>query len=177
MKNKCDLVFYSEDLRAEYKELLKTDLSLLDRAFYFWYVNRTSVNGVGGFSINSCVRRGMSKSTSDFLSCIDRLPEIHDRLSSVIISNKNALELIKEKDNKNTFYFLDPPYAWETRTSTRYAVDFSPEQQKQLVDILLTSQSKVLLCGYINKEYERLEGAGWKRNDFEVKTTDGNHNP
>ena len=74
-KDKCDLVFYSEDLRSEFKENLKQDnLSIIDRAFNFFYVNRTSHNGVGGFSKNTYVRRNMSKSISDFLSAIDRLP-------------------------------------------------------------------------------------------------------
>ena len=76
-KRKCDLSYYSEDLRDEFRVDLKdSEISLVDRAYKFFYVNRTSHNGVGGFSINKHVRRGMSKSNSDFLSAIDRLPEI-----------------------------------------------------------------------------------------------------
>ncbi len=64
---------------------------MVERAFSFFYVNRTSHNGVGGFSKNTYIRRGMSKSVSDFLSAIDRLPELHDRLSKVIVTNKDDL--------------------------------------------------------------------------------------
>lgn len=173
-KNLCDLSIYSEQLRKEFKENLKKDhISLVQRAFYYWYVNRTSHNGIGGISINCYIRRNMAKSTSDFLSCIDRLKELHDRLSSVVILNRDALEVIKQYDAPNVFFYLDPPYSWETRTSTRYSVDFNPEQQKQLVDTILSCKGKVLLSGYINEEYKRLENSGWKRIDFQVNTVSG----
>ena len=174
-KDMCDLAIYHEQISIDCREKLKNNnLSIIDRAFCYWYTNRTRHNGIGGFSSNCYIRRNMSKATSDFLSCIDRLKDIHDRLSSVIILNRDALEVIKKYDASNTFYYLDPPYSWETRTSSRYAVDFSPEQQKNLVDILLSTKSKILLSGYINEEYKRLEKAGWSRKDFEVKTTTGN---
>lgn len=76
-KEKCDLCYYISDLREEYRQKLKNeDLDLVERAFYFFYVNRTSHNGNGGLSVNTVVRRNMCKSISDMLSCIDRLPEV-----------------------------------------------------------------------------------------------------
>lgn len=169
-KDKCDKALYCEQLREEAKEQLKNpDLSILDRAFYYFYFNRTSHNGHGGFSTNSCVRRGMSKSTSDFLSCVDRLPQLHDRLSSVLILNKDIFKVIDKYNQENVFIYFDPPYAWETRTSARYKIDFTPDQQTKLVSSLLEFKGKALLSGYINKEYERLEEK-FKRIDFEVKT-------
>ena len=76
-KEKCDLALYSEDIRSEFiRNLKRDDISMIDRAFNFFYVNRTLHNGVGGFSKNTFVRRGMCKSISDFLSAIDRLPEL-----------------------------------------------------------------------------------------------------
>lgn len=92
----CDLSLYSSQLRQEFKEDLKTEnITPVGRAFRFWYVNRTSYNGVGGFSRNQVIRRGMAKCISDFLSSIDRLPEIHNRLSRVIIENRDGIELLK----------------------------------------------------------------------------------
>lgn len=177
LKHKCDLSVFSRELKDEYKQILKTELSMVDRAYYFWYVNRTSRNGIGGFKVSTIIRRKMSKSTSDFLSAIERLEDIHQRLSSAIIEHYDALELInKYKEYSDTFFYLDPPYSHETRTSTRYNVDFSPEQQKKLVDVLLTTKSKVLLSGYANIEYERLEQAGWNRKEFKVATVDGAQN-
>lgn len=179
-KEKCDLAFYSHRLWNEFKKKLQDDnLLLVDRAFYYWYVNRTSRNSIGGFSTSvNTIRRGMSKSVSDFLSSVDGLSELHDRLSPVIIENMDALELIaKYKDFPNCFMYLDPPYSHETRTSTRYRIDFSTQQQKMLVDLLLNSKCHYLLSGYINTEYERLEKAGWFRQEIIIKTKDGNSKP
>ena len=96
LKEKLDLTYYSEELRKEFKEdLRRTDLSLEDRAYKFIFVNRTSFNGVGGFSTTMLVRRNMSKSCSDYLSMIDKLPEIHNRLSSVIIEHKDIAKFFQ----------------------------------------------------------------------------------
>ena len=122
-KERCDLVLYSDDIRKEFKKLLKGDISMEDRAFYFFYVNRTSHNGIGGFSMNSSVRRNMSKAVSDYLSCIDRLPELHDRLSRVIVSNTNGNNLIRKYNNPRNLIYADPPYEQSTRTGARYKVD------------------------------------------------------
>ena len=174
-KERCDIALYHEKLSDEYKNALKTnDLSVIDRAFYYWYVNRTRHNGIGGFSTNCYIRRNMSKSTSDFLSCIERLKELHDRLSSVIILNKNAIEVINKYNAENVFIYADPPYHWDTRTSTRYDIDMPPKTQTELIDTFLQCKSKILLSGYINKEYDRLENAGWKRIDLQIKTISGN---
>lgn len=94
LKERMDLAVYSAQLREEYKKDLKTNLSLEDRAYKFLYVNRSSFNGVGGFSTTMIVRRNMSKSTSDFLAMIDKLPEIHNRLSSVIIEHRDIFDLL-----------------------------------------------------------------------------------
>lgn len=108
-KDRCDLILYNEDLRKEFKDLLKTDnLSIEDRAFYFFYVNRTSHNGVGGFSKNTYIRRNMSKSISDFLSSVDRLPELHNRLSNLIVTNTDGIELIKKHNDQKTLIYCQP---------------------------------------------------------------------
>ncbi|GAG89755.1 unnamed protein product, partial [marine sediment metagenome] len=161
----------------EYKNSLKRDkLSLEDRAYKYFFVNRTSVNGVGGFGCaTGVVRRNMSKSVSDFLASIDNLPEIHQRLSRVIIENRDAIELIEKYDRDKVFFYLDPPYHHSTRTQTRYVVDMSAEQQEALIDCLLNiKKAKVLLSGYNCKNYDALCKKEWKRIDFKVKTQDGN---
>jgi len=177
-KDRCDLIFYCDALRKEYKDLLKTDnLTMIDRAFYFFYVNRTSHNGVGGFSINTYIRRGMSKSISDFLSCIDRLPELHDRLSKVIISNTDGNGLIRRYNNERTLIYCDPPYEQSTRTSTRYKVDMNRDGHTDFLDAVIKSKSKILISGYDCPLYDTLEENGFTKIHFNVKTIDGNFKP
>lgn len=177
-KNKCDIVFYSEDLRSEFKENLKYDnLSIVERAFYFFYVNRTSHNGIGGFSKNTYIRRGMSKSISDFLSSIDRLKELHDRLSRVIVTNTDGIELVKKYNTPNVFLYCDPPYEQSTRTSTRYNVDMDRQGHIDFLNACIESKAKILISGYHCELYDILEENGFKKISFDVKTISGNFTP
>lgn len=177
-KEKCDLVFYNEDLRKEYKYLLKGDnLSMVERAFYFFYVNRTSHNGVGGFSKNMYIRRNMSKSISDFLSSIDRLYELHNRLSRVIITNTDGIELIKKYNTSNVFFYCDPPYEQSTRTITRYDVDMNKDEHIKFLDAVINNDAKILISGYDCKLYDKLVENGFDKIQFHVNTIGGNFKP
>lgn len=158
LKERMDLAVYSAQLREEYKKDLKTNLSLEDRAYKFLYVNRSSFNGVGGFSTTMIVRRNMSKSTSDFLSMIDKLPEIHNRLSSVIIEHRDIFDLLDKYNKENVFMYLDPPYVKETRLSNQlYECEMTDKQHLQLCEKLLTFKGKILLSGYDNEIYKILD--------------------
>jgi DNA adenine methylase len=176
-KEKCDLSLYCEQIRKECKENLKYEnLSVVDRAFNFFYVNRTSHNGIGGFSMNSHVRRGMSKAISDFLSCVDRLPELHDRLSRVMVTNMDGVKLINKYNKPNVFLYCDPPYEQSTRTGARYKVDMNREGHLEFIDSVINSQSKILISGYDCELYYKLTENGFNKIQFEVKTIDGNFN-
>ena len=155
LKHKLDLTPYSAQLRDEYKEDLKYQLPLLERAYRYLYVNRTSFNSVGGFSTNLIVRRNMSKSTSDYLSMIDGLYEVHNRLSSVIIEHRDILDLIDKYDAENVWFYLDPPYVHSTRSSsTMYEHEMTDEDHVRLIERIQESKGKFLICGYDNPLYE-----------------------
>lgn len=171
-KDKCDITYYSKDILDEFRISLDTEeLSDLERAYKYFIVNRTAYNGVGGFSAALVVRRNMSKSISDFLSTIDRLPEIHQRLSRVIVHNTNGTELIKKYDKKDWFFYLDPPYHHSTRTSVRYNVDMNNEEQEEFLDtVIACKHAKIIISGYDCKEYDRLIENGWRKESWEVNT-------
>lgn len=177
-KEKCDLAIYSDEFRKEYRDKLKLeDLDVVDRAFYFFYVNRTSHNGIGGFSMNSSVRRGMSKAVSDFLSCIDRMPELHERLSRLIVCNMDGVSLIKKYDGPDAFMYCDPPYEQSTRTGARYKVDMDRGQHENFIKTVCESSAKILISGYDCELYRELTRNGFEMVSFDVKTIDGQFNP
>lgn len=171
---RCQLSIYHESFRDQYKEALKgNDLTNLDRAYYFWYVNRTSIDGHGGFSCNRLVRRNISYSNSAFLGSIDNLETIHKLLQQVIIFNRDAFEIIDKFDENGTFFYIDPPYVLSTRTNHRYDHDMDDSDQTKLIDRLLKCKAKVLLSGYLNDLYTKLECNGWNRFDIPTKIVGG----
>ena len=174
MKEKLDLTFYSSDIRQEFiNELNNDELSLVDRAYKYFYVNRTSFNGVGGFSTTLLTRRNMAKSVSDYLSSIDGLINIHNRLSSVIIEHRDIFDLIEKYDNPDTFFYLDPPYCSDTRSSTtKYEHEMSDEDHINFVNTVLKSKSKFLISGYEHDIYKKLTDNGW--NVFKFQSPNSN---
>lgn len=168
-KNLCELSPYNDDLRKEYKELLRTnkDIPILNRAYMFFYVNRTSFNGIGGFKINTYIRRGTSKSISDYLSGIEHLEEFHERIKNLIVSNTDAINLMNRFNKENVFMYCDPPYVQSTRTSnTRYEVDMNDEQQDKFIETCINSKAKLLISGYDNLKYDKLIDNGFTKISF-----------
>lgn len=178
-KAKCDKAIYSEAMRKQCKEILKTNASFVDKAFAFWYVNRTSVNGIGGFKIaTNVIRKGISKCVRDFLATIENLPQIHERLSNAIILCTDALKVIKSfLERKDAFLYLDPPYHQSTRSKARYKYDFNDKQHEELINLIMKSKCKILLSGYNNPLYEILDDNGWEKIMFQVNTQDGKRKP
>lgn len=171
----ADLHPYSEDFRKEFKDKLKDpDISDVERAFYFFYTNRTSHNGIGGFSLNHVVRRNMSKSVSDYLSAVDRLDELHQRLSKVIILNRDGIDIINKYNNDDIFMYCDPPYHHDTRTTARYKQDMDNDIQLKFLEAVNNTNSKILISGYKNDVYNDYL-KDWEEINFEVKTMSGNY--
>ena len=173
-KYKAEKALYDETTWKEYKELLKTEhISIADRAFYFWYVNRTSVNGIGGFSYSGIhVRKGLHYTLRKMHASIERLQEIHNKLLTVIITNKNVFELLPKYDHDTVCMYLDPPYPLSTRNGKAYVIEWSDEDHRRLVEMLLNIKNpKILLSGYDNEIYKELENNGWKKESFQANSS------
>lgn len=174
-KDKCDLTPYSKQILDEYTQSLKGKLDLEERAYRFFITNRTAYNGVGGFSASPVIRRSMSKSVSDYLSTIDKLYDVHQRISKVIVHNTNAIDLIKKYDKDGWLMYLDPPYHHSTRTDARYKVDMTNDEQEEFLDCVISvKNAKILISGYDCESYDRLVENGWEKISFEVKTQNSN---
>lgn len=166
---RANLLPYDANIREEFKDKLDSgeELTILDRAFMFFYVSRTSFNGTGGFQINTYVRRGMPKSVSSYLGAVENLENLHLRIKKLIVSNSDALSLMKRFDKENVFMYLDPPYVHSTRTSMqRYDFDMTDEQHDSLIDFCINSKAKLLISGYDNEMYNRLIDNGFTKVSF-----------
>lgn len=169
-KKLCDCSYYNEQMRADFREQLKYNNGVEDvqRAFMFFYVNRTSHNGIGGFSMQKIVRRGMSKNVSDFLATVDGLEKVHQRLSHLTVLNRDGIQLMKENNSKNVFIYADPPYVLDTRGATRYTVDMDDNNQKEFLSVCIESKAKLLISGYDCEMYNTLLDNGFTKTNFET---------
>ena len=168
-KFKCELIPYDDNFRHECRELLSQskEMTLLDRAFTFFYANRTSFNGIGGFKLNSVIRRGTSKSISDFLSCVEGLSDFHLRFKNVVVCNTDGISLMGRFSKENVFMYLDPPYVQSTRTSnTKYKVEMDDDKQDEFLDACVKNKAKLLISGYDNEKYEILLDNGFTKKNF-----------
>ena len=174
-KDKCDLTPYSKQISDEFRVSLNSELDIEERAYRFFIVNRLSYNGISGFSTSPVIRREMSKSVSDYLSSIDKLLDVHQRLSKVIIHNTDAVNLIKKYDKDGWLLYLDPPYHHSTRTDTRYKVDMSNEDHINFLECVINCKnSKIIISGYDCDLYDKLSENGWDKFSFETKSQNSN---
>lgn len=142
------------------------------RAFNFFVLCRQSLAGrMKGFTgiTKTRVRRGMNNEVSAWLTAVEGLPAVHERLKRVLILNRPALEVIEGQDGKDTLFYLDPPYLHETRaTTTEYGpLEMTEADHGALLDMIVGCRGKVILSGYRSELYDQ-SLAVWRRVDVEL---------
>jgi len=141
-----------------------------------WFITMRMSYAAAGKSFSfskTSTSRGMAQCVSAYLSAVNRLPEIHERLRGrVQFDQGDFRKIIKRYDASDTFFYLDPPYVHSTRKTTNdYAHEMADQDHKDLVQILLEIKGKAILSGYANPIYSPLEDAGWERHEFSVPCT------
>ena len=159
---------YSKNEFDYCKNNLDKEEDEIKRAYMFFIINRQSFSGImdsWGYDINE-LRKNTTADVSKYLSIIELLPEIHRRIMRVQIDNRDFRDILKVYDDIDTFFYCDPPYLHETRTSfDDYKYEMTYEDHKDLINILSNIKGKVMLSGYQNDLYEQLN---WKRIDFDA---------
>lgn len=141
----------------------------IDCAYKYFISIRMCFSGTIGsgwkYSIKS-VSRNISKNVSAYLSIIDLLPEIHARIMTTQIEHLDWKKCVEKYNEwgKDGFFYLDPPYFKSAKRSGGYKYEFTEEEHKQLIEWLLNKCSvNVMLSGYDNSIYRKLEDNGWKK--------------
>lgn len=117
----------------------------------------------------SRVRRGMNEQASAWLSAVDGLYDVHQRLQRVVILNVPALRLFDMIDDPETFFYCDPCYPLSTRTAGGYAHDMNDDDHRQLLQRLQNIRGKFMLSTYPNQMYEQYAAeTGWTYVDFSL---------
>jgi DNA adenine methylase len=143
-------------------------------AHAYFVVARMSMAGrlkKAGFSpvTKTRLRRGMQEQVAGWLSAVDGLAEVHDRLRRVLILNRDGIELAADwAGHGRAFLVLDPPWHSETRTTDDvYEHEFTDGQHDALAAAVANANAKVLLLGRDNEHYKK-HLPHWHRHEFDV---------
>ncbi len=142
------------------------DCYSVPRAWHFFIAARQSRQGLmkdfATLSHNR-TRRGMNEQASSWLTAIDGLADVHERMRRVVVLHRPAIDVIKTQDGPNTLFYLDPPYLHETRVTTSdYAHEMTADDHAELLTWLAGIKGKFLLSGYPSELYEHHRKAhGW----------------
>ncbi|MBT9252169.1 MAG: DNA adenine methylase [Brockia lithotrophica] len=159
---------YSKQVFEEARQAIRTSefLDEIDRAVKFFVVAAMSFSGEhrGGWSWSvRDSQAGISASVRRFLTSVERLEAVHNRLRGVQIECADFREIFKRYDHEDALFYADPPYVPETRKEGTYRYEMTRKDHEELVDILLRLRGMAILSGYENEVYLRLEKAGWKK--------------
>lgn len=140
----------------------------IERAWKFFTVCRMAFAGRHKSpSWARCITRpsrNMALHVSSYISAIEDLEPLHERLFSVLIEHQDFRNIIPSCDTKDTFFYLDPPYVMESRKGKdKFKHEMSDEDHKELIDIVLSAKGKFVISGYENDIYKTLEDAGWQK--------------
>lgn len=115
-------------------------------------------------------RRGMNENVSAWLTAVDGLPDVHQRLRRVEIRNMDAIEFIRKYDHANCLFYCDPPYLHETRTAKdAYQNEMDVSQHERLLLTLVDIKGRFILSGYPSDLYNGVANMnGWHRVDIEI---------
>ena len=165
------LTLYSREEFYTCRDTIQDSKTDVERAYkYFIKMRQSFVANNNGWGYNiQAVGKGTPRMVSQYLSTIERLPAIHDRLSKTQIEHNDFRKVIPSFDADNTFFYLDPPYiTGERKTQNLYKHEMTDEDHNDLVNLLLNIKGKALLSCYHSALYHPLIKAGWLRKDYKT---------
>lgn len=168
-KKQFNYLIPSRELFNKWKNEDYSNLTNMERAIRFYYLNRTCFGGDMSnpiFGTSNIRRSNICSITDDFDKFM--IP-IHKRLKDVYIESLDYKEVFRKYDSKSTtkekreiFFFVDPPYT----KGKKYKDGFTIDDHKELSDILSSLNGKFMLT--IDNSDEIKE---WYKN-FNIITND-----
>lgn len=116
-------------------------------------------------------RRGMNEQVSAWLTSIEGLPEVHQRIRRVLLLNDKAVNVIKKEDSKKTLFYLDPTYLPNTRVAKKVYEEheMTYEDHEELLETLCKIKGKFILSGYSSALYDSYaKKRKWRSRHFDV---------
>lgn len=118
---------------------------------------------IGG---TACKWAGITKTIDAAVSRLRGTPT-----NLVQIEHMDAFRLIERYDTQDALIYLDPPYVRSTRRSgALYSHELSEKDHEHLLDLIVTSKSKIIISGYDNDLYNK-KLKGWYTDITMSRTT------
>lgn len=164
---------FSQVAFEEAQEATGTSSSAVQIAVMFFIKARQSRQGLcrDYATPTSRTRRGMNENVSAWLTAVDGLADVHQRLRTIEVWSRPAVEAIKALDHEHFLTYCDPPYLAETRSTVgEYgALEMDSDQHRELLECLAGMQGKFLLSGYHSPLYDDFaQRHGWRVVEFDL---------
>lgn len=140
------------------------------RSFMGFGSNGHNIKRKTGFRANS--NRSGTTPARDWQNYPTSLLNIIDRLSGVVIENRDACECMAQHDGPQTLHYVDPPYVPDTRSalmhsSQIYAHEMTDDDHRNMAKCLHGLSGMVILSGYRCDLYAEIF-ADWRTLDREA---------
>ncbi|WP_208623973.1 DNA adenine methylase [Komagataeibacter swingsii] len=117
-----------------------------------------------GFRSSTNRDGGRSSPARDWANYPDALRAIIERVQSVVIEHRDAMEVMQIHDQPWTLHYVDPPYLPATRrmhAGHGYVHELSGKDHRKLLSALRGLKGMVVLSGYPHSSYDRML-RGWR---------------
>ena len=134
-------------------EILKA-ANLVIRSRMGFASSSSNINYKTGFRATS--KRASNTAADEWPSIVERLIGYAKRLETVVLENKDAFDLIKQVDDVDALFYIDPPYLHDTRhngSENCYKYEFTVAQHVSLLTLLKSLKGKVIISSYHNDLY------------------------
>lgn len=153
--------------RDEFNQAYSPDADHIERArclivrSYMGFGSDGQNMAIGRTGFRASSNRSGTTPAHDWMNFPNQIQVFQERLSGVVIENRDASLVMKQQDSPETLHFVDPPYVHSTRSSKdNYIHEMSDQAHMELLQTLKSLQGFVILCGYENEIYE---GLGWQK--------------
>ena len=107
---------------------------------------------------------------NDWHNYPDSLSKVVNRLQGVCIESRPALEILRQQDDEETLFYVDPPYPHSTRVSVKfdsrkdrcYAHEMTDDDHRELSAALHSVKGMVVLSGYHCELYNQELYKDWR---------------
>lgn len=147
----------------------KESLSGTDFAVNEYTLRRMSRGGLKkNFAWSERLRGGKPGDVNAWETAIAQIPVISQRLQTVDLSCKPAVEVLGENNRDDTLAYLDPPYLHTTRAAkSAYEYEMAEADHRKLCEALLAFRGKAVISGYDSTLYNTIL-SDWNRVEMNI---------